>query len=41
MEFARRIQKQEGLIDEPWEYGFSSAREYRNNQKGLLEIKLI
>ncbi len=25
-----------GLVDEPWEYRFSSARDYMNNQKGLL-----
>ena len=27
-----------GLVDEPWEYRFSSARDYMNNQKGLLEV---
>ena len=27
-----------GLVDEPWEYRFSSARDYINNQKGLLEV---
>ena len=30
-----------GLVDEPWEYRFSSARDYMNNQKGLLEVELI
>jgi putative transposase len=29
-----------GLVDEPWEYRFSSARDYMNNQKGLLEVEL-
>jgi hypothetical protein len=27
-----------GLVDEPWEYRYSSARDYMNNQNGLLEI---
>ncbi|MFN8348668.1 MAG: hypothetical protein U0X91_26955 [Spirosomataceae bacterium] len=27
-----------GLVDKPWEYRFSSARDYMNNQKGLLEV---
>ncbi len=30
-----------GLVDEPWEYRYSSARDYMNNQKGLLEIELL
>lgn len=30
-----------GLVDEPWEYRYSSARDYMNNQKGLLEVELI
>ncbi|MCA0232200.1 MAG: hypothetical protein LCH91_17150 [Bacteroidetes bacterium] len=30
-----------GLVDEPWEYRFSSARDYMNNQNGLLEVELI
>jgi putative transposase len=30
-----------GLVDEPWEYRYSSARDYMNNQKGLLDVELI
>jgi hypothetical protein len=30
-----------GLVDEPWEYRYSSARDYMNNLKGLLEVELI
>ncbi len=26
------------LVDEPWEYRYSSARDYMNNQKGLLDV---
>lgn len=30
-----------GLVDEPWEYRYSSARDYSNYKKGLLDIKFI
>ncbi|TAE27599.1 MAG: transposase [Cytophagales bacterium] len=30
-----------GLVDEPWEYRYSSARDYMNNTKGLLELELL
>ena len=30
-----------GLVDEPWEYRYSSARDYMNNQKGLLEVESL
>lgn len=30
-----------GLVDEPWEYRYSSARDYMNDQKGLLDVELI
>lgn len=30
-----------GLVDQPWEYRYSSARDYMNNQKGLLDMELI
>ena len=30
-----------GLVDEPWEYRYSSARDYMNNKKGLLDVELI
>ena len=30
-----------GLVDEPWEYRYSSARDYMNNQKGLLDVELL
>lgn len=30
-----------GLVDETLEYRYSSARDYMNNQKGLLEVELI
>jgi putative transposase len=30
-----------GIVDEPWEYRYSSARDYMNNQKSLLEVELI
>ncbi|MFN8349046.1 MAG: transposase [Spirosomataceae bacterium] len=30
-----------GLVDEPWEYRFSSARDYMSNRQGLLEIEWI
>ncbi|AXE20209.1 transposase [Runella rosea] len=30
-----------GIVDESWEYRYSSARDYMNNQKGLLEADLI
>lgn len=30
-----------GLVDEPWEYRYSSARDYMNNQEGLLEVELL
>lgn len=30
-----------GLVDEPWEYRFSSARDYMHNQKRLLEVELL
>jgi hypothetical protein len=30
-----------GLVDEPWEYRYTSARDYMNDQKGLLEVELI
>lgn len=27
-----------GLVDKPWEYRYSSARDYMSNQKGLLQV---
>jgi putative transposase len=30
-----------GLVDEPWEYRYSSARDYMCNKKGLLEVELL
>ncbi len=30
-----------GLVDEPWEYRYSSARDYMNNLEGLLEVELL
>jgi hypothetical protein len=29
-----------GLVWEPWEYRYSSACDYMNNKKGLVEIDL-
>ncbi|MEA5139396.1 hypothetical protein [Arcicella rigui] len=30
-----------GLVEEPWEYLLSSARDYMTNRKGLLEIDFV
>ncbi len=30
-----------GWVDEPWEYRYSSARDYMNNTKGLLDLEMI
>jgi hypothetical protein len=30
-----------GIVDDPWEYRYSSARDYMNNQKGLLHVDLL
>ncbi len=30
-----------GLVDEPWEYRLSSARDYMTDRKGLLEIEFV
>ncbi|MCE7043179.1 REP-associated tyrosine transposase [Dyadobacter sp. CY312] len=30
-----------GLVDDPWEYRYSSARDYMKNQRGLLDIEFL
>ncbi len=30
-----------GLVEEPWEYLLSSARDYMTHKKGLLEIDFV
>lgn len=30
-----------GMVDEPWEYKYSSARDYSNYKKGLLGITFL
>jgi len=30
-----------GLVDNAWEYRYSSARDYMNDEKGLLEVELL
>lgn len=41
LDYLHRNPTKDEIVDEPWEYRYSSARDYYSNMKGLLELVKI